>query len=112
MPAQYEAYESASALVRELDQLAYTLTRGNEEIDYTQFVDYLNRIQEDLLRYEKANPADSPRVSALRKQMTNICERLYEADQTSNLLAPKKKDTASVRVQKQRLRDVLSGYKK
>lgn len=112
LPAQYDAYESASSLLRELDQLAYTLTRGNEEIDYKQFVDYLNRIQEDLLRYEKANPADSPRVAALRKQMANICEHLYEADQTNNLLAPKKKDTAAVRMQKQRLRDVLAGYKK
>lgn len=111
LPKEYEAYESASALVRELDQLAFTLIHGGV-INYKEFVDYVNRIQTDLLRYEKANPADSPRVAVLRKQMTSICESLYEADQTADLLAIRKTDSPDVRQQKQMLRDVLAGYKK
>ena len=111
LPPEYDAYESASALLRELDQMAYTLGKGGV-VDYGTFVDYVNRIQEDLLRYEKANPADSPRVAALRKKMNTICEGLAKADKRRNLLAPTKVDPAETRVQKQTLRDLLMGYRK
>lgn len=111
LPPEYDAYESATALLRELDQMAYTLGRGGV-IDYATFVDYVNRIQEDLLRYEKANPADSPRVAALRKELNTICTGLAKKDKRQNLLAPASKDSAETRLQKQTLRDVLAGYRK
>ncbi len=107
LPVEFDAYESASWLVSELDQLAYTLTHGST-INASAFVNYLNRAKEDLLRYEKANPADAPRVAAMNRKIDDICKALEKDADT--LLAPKGNETKAEAKALQDLRDVLAAY--
>lgn len=107
LPKEYDAYESARWLVSELDQLAFTLLHKNP-IDTNAFVTYLNRAREDLLRYEKANPADAARTAQLRRHMDSICSALQK--RADELLVPTGHETPEEMRDLQRLRDVLAAY--
>lgn len=108
LPKEYDAYESARWLVSELDQLAYSLRQHGSRIDANDFVSYLNRARENLLRYEKANPADAARIAKLRRHMDSICQALQK--DADHLLKPTGTETPEELRDLQKLRDVLAAY--
>ena len=110
LPAHYQKYEAARMVIAEMDQMAYSLSLNGQSVDYHKFVDYMTRAREDLIQYERANPADAVRVGQLRQKIESLGRWLFMQDKEYNLLAPLPTDSPQIKKGKQALRDMLGAY--
>ncbi len=109
MPQEYEKFEETKLLVREMNNLAGQIRdgKGVQNTTYQLFMDYYNRVRDNLVAYSKLNVADSNRVLAMEQELIKICQELKKADATSGLLELNKGPVSMKDVQA--LRDMLDG---
>ncbi len=109
MPQAYQKYEDAKQLINEMDLMAHHFVSGQSvSADmYTLFIEYYNRVWEELQEYRRANVADSKRTGLLLNRLNNICLQLKHADDEHKVLQINKGPTSEQDVQA--LRDMLNG---
>ncbi len=108
LPKSYELYESARTMLGELDHMTQKIMR-KDVIDYNQFTEYVNKMQENIVKYQSQNPADAVRTNKLTSDLYNLCITLARADQAEGLLRPLATDTPAIQKAKQNLHDMLQG---
>lgn len=109
MPQEYEKFEETKMLVREMNNLAGQIRSGQgvQNTTYQLFIEYYNRIRDNLVDYSKLNVADSNRVLMIEQELMKICQELKKADATSSILETNKGPVSAQDVQS--LRDMLDG---
>ncbi len=110
MPQAYQKFEDAAQLINEMDLMAHHIISGQSVSAnmYALFIEYYNRVTEQLQEYRRTNVADSRRAALLFKRMNSICKQLKLADDTDGVLMTHKGPTSAADVQA--LRDMLAGY--
>ncbi len=108
-PQGYEKFEEAKMLVREMNNLAGQIRDGQgvQVTTYQLFIDYYNRVRDNLVDYSKLNVADSNRVLVMEQELMKICQELKKADAMSDILVTNKGPVSMQDVQA--LRDMLDG---
>ena len=109
LPQAYEKFEEAKLLVREMNNLAGQIRdgKGVQSTTYQLFIEYYNRVRDNLVDYSKLNVADSNRVLSMEQELMQICQTLKRADAMSSILETNKGPVSVQDVQA--LRDMLDG---
>lgn len=109
MPANYEKYEEAKNLIREIKQLvSHNIYGGQVTADtYTNLITYYNRVQQALPLYKASNMADSPRVLALEEELRDILRGLKTRQAQLDILDENAGPTSAENIQA--LKDLLEG---
>ncbi len=109
VPPAHPKYEDAKHLINEMDLIAHHIVTGQSvSADmYGLFMEYYNRVLEELQEYRRANVADSKRVGQLLERLNNICLQLRREDEQHQVLSVNKGPTSNEDVQA--LRDMLNG---
>ena len=108
LPQAYEKFEEAKLLIQEMNQLAGKIRDNNVRSDtYKLFIQYYNRVRDNLTLYGKLNLADSNRVLLMEQELEQLCRALKKGDAMSGILETNKGPVSSSDVQL--LRDLLQG---
>ena len=109
MPSLYEKFEESKQLVQEMNLLAGRISTGTnvQSNTYALFMDYYNRVRDNLVAYSKLNVADSNRVLVLEQEMYKVCAVLKQQDMSHDILDQNKGPVSQADVQA--LRDMLNG---